>query len=145
MIALFQFLRAGVALCVAYCVWKFPDLYLDSHVEVKALTYLATQKAIPPTILAPVILPIFALYFAIVGIGLWRLQKWARIVLLSSTGLTAFLWIRRFAFDQILGDTTVKDQSALGLVYSVVLIDALIFCSLAFLPDVAEAFRVKDL
>lgn len=143
LIALFQFFRAALVICIVASILAFPDWHLDSRLELKALTYLVAQKPLPSGLLSLVILPALGIYFLVVGTALWRLQKWARNLLLTTTGLTAFLWMRRFVFDSILGDTTVIDPTARHLVYAVVMLDILIFCCLAFYPDVAEAFDTQ--
>jgi len=89
LLAPFQFLRAAIVLCVLLSVWEFPDSHLDSRLEVKALTYLATQHPLPEGLMIPVVLPLSAVYLSSIGVGLWRLKKWARNVLMITSGATA--------------------------------------------------------
>lgn len=150
-VAAIQFLRAGVALCIGWAIWAFPNSGLDSLMRVKALAYLATHHALAPRTVAPFTMTLSAAYFILTGIGLWNLQKWARNVLLLTSGLTVVVWIRYFALDSLIRNTDIGNalgpspisKAALSLITVVILMDALVFCCLAFYPDVGKAFVEK--
>lgn len=147
-VAMIQFLRAGMALCIGWAIWAFPNSGLDSLVRVKALAYLATHHALAPRTVAPITMTLFAAYFILTGFGLWKLQSWARKVLLLTSGLTVAVWIRYFALDSVIRNTELGSalgpspigKAALPLIMIVILVDALVFCCLAFYPDVGKAF-----
>jgi hypothetical protein len=144
LIALFQFARAGFILFVAVSTWLAPDAHLSSRLEIRVLTYVAARHNLPSPALIPVVLPIIAALPFALGCGLWFLKKWARNTLMITSGTTALLWIRYFAFDWALGDSILKTELQRQIVYSVISLDAMVFCCLAFLPDVSEAFGQKE-
>lgn len=146
LIALFQFFRAVFLLLVAALIWIYPDMKFGS-LTFWEIVYVASNGAGKPGFLTPVI----ALYAAVIGWGLWSLNKWARNLLMVTSGLSAFRWIRYFAMDWAVSGTEVsrnlpslKPGFEQQSVYLLVALDALIFCCLAFYPDVAEAFGKRN-
>jgi hypothetical protein len=144
LIAVLQFARAGVILFVVLCTWLFPDANLTSRPEIKVLVYVAAAQNLPAAILVPVVMPAVALSLLAVGLGLWFLKSWARKILMLTSGITAVLWIRRFFFDAAFGNSTFQTDLGRQTVYFVVLLDSLVFCCLAFLPDITEAFGKRE-
>jgi len=150
-VAAIQFLRAGVALCIGWAIWAFPNSGLDSLMRVRALAYLATHHALAPRAVAPFAMTLSAAYLLLTGLGLWNLQKWARNVLLLTSGLTVVIWIRYFALDSFIRNTDLGSalgpspisKAAFSLITIVILMDALVFCCLAFYPDVGSAFAER--
>lgn len=83
------------------------------------------------------LLPIVALFAAVVGWGLWSLKSWARNITLITTGMTVVLWMRAFLFDAAFGDATFHSSFERQTVYIVLLMDILVFL---YLWNVPEAF-----
>jgi hypothetical protein len=138
-IALFQFARAGLILLFALSKWLEPNARLDSRLDTKILVYIAARQNA-----SSILLPLSAIFVAAVGWGLWRLKTWARTTLITTSGVTVFLWSRRFAFDWAIGSNTLQSTAQVQTIYAVILIDLLIFCCLSFYPDVADAFGKQD-
>ena len=142
LIALFQFCKAGFLFVLLALIWIYPDMKFGSETFWE-IVYVASNGAGKPGVLTPVI----AIYAAVVGWGLWSLNKWARNLLMVTSGLLTLRWIRYFAMNWMITGTEVSthirslrpgfEQQS---VYLLVALDGLIFCCLAFGPNVAEAF-----
>lgn len=151
-VAAIQFLRATVALFIGFGIWAFPNSGLDSLMRVKALAYLATRYPLPPRVIAPFAMTFFAAYLIVTGFGLLNLKRWARNVLLLTSGLTVFAWTRYFIFDSLLRNTDLGgalgpspiSKAALSVIAVGIMMDALIFCCLAFYPDVWKIFGERN-
>src|SRR5438876_9325397 len=90
LVALWQFCKAGFLVLVAAIALAYPNAQPNFSVRVRELIYIAAHGTVPPAILLPVIaLPVVA-----IGWALLRLKKWARVVLLASSGWMLGLWIR---------------------------------------------------
>jgi len=145
LIALFQFAKAGFLLIVVALIWKFPDMRFGS-LAFWEMAYVASNGGGKPGLLTPLV----ATYTAVIGWGLWNLKRWARSLLMVSSGITAFLWIRYFAVNSIFTGTEVArhirslrpgfEQESVHLL---VALDAMLFLCLAFHPDVIDAFGGK--
>jgi hypothetical protein len=137
LIALFQFFRASVLLLMALGTWAFPDLHLDSRAE-----------APYPAIVRLFVAVLIAVFYTATGIGLWRLKKWARNILMVGSGMNVVLWLRGFALEWWVSSlprrVTPHDESGWQLVLAVIFTDLMIFCCLWLYPDVPEAFNRKD-
>lgn len=144
-IALFQFLGAGLILLVILSTWLNPDAHLASRQDIQALIFIATRHNLAPKTLIPYIMPIVAAYLIAIGWGLWHLQKWARHLLIGTSGLTVLLWLKVFLVRQwAFGDEILKDPWARQTVYALILLNALIFGCLTLYPDVAQAFKEEE-
>ena len=149
LIAIFQFLRALAILLIGLSMWVFPSFDLDSYMWIRAVAYLASRRPLPPAMIGPFVLPLVAVAIAWIGFGLWRMQKWARNTSMVASGATVALWTRYLLFSSMVGRSEIEvvggyvpiSNSALSVVYCLVLIDLLIFCCLAFYPDVGTAFE----
>lgn len=146
LIALFQFSKAGFLLVVIALVLVHPEMQRGS-LPFWGLVYVASNGGGRPGLVTLLV----GIYSAIVGWGLWVLKPWARNILMVTSGLTTLRWIRYLSINAIIGDTelgrhvrTLKPGFEQQSVYLLVLLDALVFCCLAFYPDVAEAFGKKD-
>jgi hypothetical protein len=144
LISLFEFVRAGFILVVAFAAWAAPNTHLTSRLDVKVLTYVAARRNLPPAGLIQVLMPLIAAFLIVVGCGLWFLKKWARNTLMITSGMTVVLWIKRLAFDWAIGAVTLQTELQRQIVYFVIIVDALIFGCLAFWPDVSEAFDERN-
>lgn len=145
LIALFQFCGAGFILMVALLSYLNPDGHWASRRDIQTFVYIATRHNIAPEALMPVIMPLVAAYLAVTGWGLWYLHKWARHLLIATSGMTVILWLRAFLVrDWALGENILKDQWARQTVYAVITLNALILACLTLFPDVARAFNEDD-
>jgi hypothetical protein len=97
-LALFQFAKSlflvlVVILAVAHSGphWGSPTFW--------ALSYLASHGGGLPSIFTL----LSGAYAAIVGWGLWTLKRWARNLLMATSGLSALRWIRYFSVNAIVG------------------------------------------
>ena len=146
LIALFQFSKAGLLLIVIALVLEYPEIQWGS-LPLWGLVYIASNGAGRPGLVTLLIV----VYSVIIGWGLWVLRRWARNILMVTSGLTTLRWIRYLSINAIISGTesgrhmrTLKPGFEQQSVYLLVLLDALVFCCLAFYPDVAEAFGKKD-
>ena len=141
-IALWQFFRAALLITVACVLIGDPNSRWGS-LGFWDLIYVASNGGGRPGLLS---LP-FAIYSIAVGIGLWFLKRWARVVLMVTSGIATLFWLRYLAFDWTLQESLRRAYS-LGLqsgfqrqgVYMLIAADALVFLLLAFHPSIAETF-----
>jgi hypothetical protein len=143
-IALFQFVRACFIFFIALNAMFLPDAQLVSRTDIKILTYVLSRQNLSSSATAAVFLPMVAAYLSAIGVGLWFMKKWAKNLLMITSGMTVFLWTRRLILDSAIGHVTLNTELQRQTVYIVILVDAFIFSYLAFYPDVADAFRQKE-
>jgi hypothetical protein len=134
-IALLQFSRAGLILLFVLSRWFYPNADLDSRVDIKVLVYFVSRHNA-----SSILLPLSAAFIVAIGSGLWRLKQWARIALMTTSGMTVFLWIRWFALDWAMPSNILRKGAERQTILAVILIDSLIYCCLAFYPGVARSF-----
>ena len=145
LIALFQFFGAGLIMLVVLFTCFDPDAHSASRKDIQTFIFIVTRHNLVPGILIPYIMPLVAAYLIATGWGLWRLQKWARHILMGTSGLTVLLWLRAFLVREwAFGDQILPDPWARQTVYTVILLNALIFGCLTFYPDVARAFKEEE-
>jgi hypothetical protein len=142
LIALFQFCKAGFLVVLLVLIGIYPDMRFGSETFWE-IVYVASNGAGKPGLLTPLI----AIYAAVIGWGLWSLNKWARNLLMVTSGLSALRWVRYFGMNWAVSGTEVsrtfpslKSGFEQQSVYLLVALEVLVFCCLAFGPDVAEAF-----
>ena len=141
LISLFQFTRAIIILFIVLGLWAFPDANGASRLDIKVLMYVAARQPLPPAILIPIVMPIIAGYLFITGFGLWFLKKWARNILMITSGMTSCMWIRGFLVYRALGEPLLETQLQQQTVLFVVLLDVLVF---SYLYMEGKAFGVPD-
>lgn len=144
-IAIFHFCAAAFVLLIAVLTLLAPGMQVDSMLVIQVTSYVITRRNLVSESLIPLIMPPVAVYLGAIGWGLWKLQKWARHVLIATSGFTVAIWarallIREWAF----GDSLFHDPLARQTVYFVILINALILSCLTLYPDVAAAFKDPD-
>lgn len=142
LIASFQFCKAGFLFALFALIWIHPDMKFGSETFWE-IVYAASSGAGKPSTLTPVI----AIYAAVVGWGLWSLQRWARNLFMVTSGVSAIAWVRYLALNWAMGGTLgrqLKPGFEQHSVYLLVFLDVLIFFCLKFGPYVAEAFGEKD-
>lgn len=128
-----EFLRAGLALTVFAVVLRHPGARWGAT-EFRQF-YAAVCAGLPP-MLAPAV----AAYSLVMGVGLWRLRKWARNFLAATSGVKVAFWLRGFAFYYYVSDrqsrlTTFELQARAMMA----MLDLLMFLALVFAPSVNEA------
>jgi hypothetical protein len=106
----------------------------------------AGQDATDPFIRDPfvLILPIFAATVLIAGVGLLRLQAWARHMLLFQ-GILGVPWLPRtssmhFSLNNTFDYDSVAQYLPRTVMLWILMIDSLIYAVMVWYPDVAEAF-----
>jgi hypothetical protein len=136
LLACWQFSKAGFLLLVAAIALFYPQL--DSKAPVGVGVYIAAHGVVPDAI----VLPVIAVLLIPIGWGLWRMQSWARWVVLISCGLTAVQGLIYFAnLDWRLPDPALPPPSPFARheMMALVLIDGAIFLYL-MTAGVKEAF-----
>lgn len=138
-IAAIQFTRAAYILIFLATKW----LALSSHWvdtrEAQTLLFIAAHdNARSP------ILPVAAIYAAVVGWGIWEMKSWARNILMITSGIRALMWIRGLAFDATGLTDHIKNDWGRQTVYLEIGVDILIVLCLLYGPNVKEAFGPKD-
>jgi hypothetical protein len=138
-IAVLQFSKAWALMLVAVIAWLVPQALQYYGDMVSSVVYFAShgKNARGP------LLPLIAVYVAVMGWGLWSLKGWARKSLMATSGLTIAVWVRGFLFAQAMGVTSLS-PSQMQVVGFLLLVDAITFFYLFFGVDVKLAFGVKD-
>ena len=107
--------------------------------EAQTLLYIAARdNAGSP------ILPVAAIYAAVVGWGIWEMKSWARNILMITSGIRALMWTSGLAFFATGADRRLQDDWTRQTVYLEIGIDILIVLCLMYGPNVKEAFGPKD-
>lgn len=141
-IAALHFCAAGFVLSVVLLTLVAPGMHINSMLPVQVTAYVITGHNMVSEGLIPIVMPAIAIYLGAIGWGLWRLQKWARHVLIATSGLTVAVWARALLIRQwAFGDSLFHDQLARQTVYFMIIINALILGCLTLYPDVAAAFK----
>jgi hypothetical protein len=141
LIAMFQFSRAVAVLLIFLFTSVFHDEAFGSAISVKILTYIAARQPLPPAALLPIIMPLIAAYLSTTGFGLWFLKKWARNLVMVTSGGTAVLWIRAFIYYGAIKEPIFKSDLQCQTVMVVVLLDIIVF---AYLYMEGRAFGESD-
>jgi hypothetical protein len=145
LIAVFQFSKSAFLFVLVALVWRSAGMQWGSN-TFWGMAYIASHGGGAASFLTPLL----ATYAGIVGIGLWRLQKWARNLLMVTSGVSAIRWLRYFAINWTISGTelsrhvqSLNSEFQRQTVYVLVFLDAFVFLCLAFFPGVADAFRVE--
>ena len=137
LMAFFQFAKAGFLIFIAWLSLAGHYGRLASIPNLQDLTFLASHGKDPKGML----LLFLGLYAGAIGLGLWRLRRWARNSLVFSCGLMMVLWLSHHDFGtQILvmpAITEVEQQT----VYILLLVDFAIFMYLKFNSEIASCFK----
>jgi len=141
LIAMFQFSRAAAVLLIFLFTSVFHDEAFGSAIGVKVLTYIAARQPLPPAALLPIIMPLIAAYLSTTGFGLWFLKKWARNLVMITSGGTAVLWIRAFIYYGAINEPIFKSDLQRQTVIFVVLLDIVVF---VYLYMEGRAFGESD-
>jgi hypothetical protein len=145
LIALYHFIGASIILLFALGSWLYPGLHISSSLLVQVIVYVITRHNIATPMMVPIMLPFFAAYLAAIGWGLWHLMKWARNLVLATSGLTVVIWIRALLVREwALGQSLFKNELAQDTVFVVILINVIILCCLTIYPDVVRVFDQEN-
>ncbi len=138
LVALFQFFKAGFLALIFCRAWQ-------AHVSWAASGQsgddpLAQQITADPSIL---VLPLMVIVYIVFGLGLWKLQSWARknlVVMILLCWFNGGLSFNGFLFGKSIWMNEWNRQTLVA----VFLLDLLVFCCLVYYPDVKKAFAEHD-
>jgi hypothetical protein len=139
LISLYEFARAALILVAAAAIWIRAHNPPSSDAA-QAMSYAALGGLTVAVALA------LAAYSLVIGWGLWTLRKWARNILLASSGISSAYWIRHLVITAALSGVQgsrlfhLERQSS----YMSAAINVLIFLFLMFAPGIDETFGVKN-
>ncbi len=144
-IAVYQFFAAGFLLVVVLLTICGSAMQIDSSLFVRVVTYVTSGHNLVSAKMIPIVMPVVATYRLIVGAGLLGLKKWARHLLIATSGVTVLIWLRGITIRQwALGESLFRDELARETVYAVIVLNAVIFLCLTVYPDVVEAFEDRS-
>jgi hypothetical protein len=82
-------------------------------------------------------IPVFSVIAFVIGAGVWRLQPWARHLLIAAAG---FAFVRGLT-GHMMGAWVIQAKRPLS---SFIIIDLLMWLTLMYYPDIAQAFGERD-
>ncbi len=126
-------------LVVGGMIWISPEAIQPYMNALDALLWIAAHGSN----LQVAVLPVFGLYLAVVGIGLWKLKSWARKNLIFTSAASVAFWIRRIGmayWAQAAPFRTAAEQQA---VFILLVLDVLTFFYLAMDLRVQRAFAPR--
>lgn len=135
-IALFQFTKAAFLLYIAALVVTGRNGRLAAIPDLRDLIFVASHGKDPHGLL----LLFFGAYAAAIGVGLWRLKRWARNSLVFTTGLMLVLWLSHYNFGTALPTMPAISEVEQQTVYIVLLLDFAIFAYLKFHNETGLSF-----
>jgi hypothetical protein len=140
LIALFQFTKGAFLVFVAALPWIGHAGGLADIPNLNDLIFLASHGKDPHGFL----LVVLGLYAAAIGLGIWKLRRWARNSLVFTSLLMIVLWLAHHDFGTALptmpGISRVESQT----VYLLLLFDFVIFMYLKFHHETARCFPPKQ-
>ena len=132
LIASFQFLKAAFLIGVAALLWLAPNS-LPNSIAFSQMLFIAAHGRD----LSGVLVPIFGLYVAYVGCGIYMMRPSIRRTLAFSSAITVALSLQRLG---IFGETTMTDPLDRQTLYILVLLDLAIYIYLVFHPEIIRTF-----
>lgn len=102
-----------------------PNAGLTTIVDTKAVIFVFARQNLF-TGIPLIILPFVAAYLCVTGIGLFRLKKWARDVLMVASGATILLWARGLLLDSAFIDQMLPTELQRQTVYVFMCVDTMI-------------------
>lgn len=94
-----------------------------------------------------IVFPALSIAYVVIGWGLLRLRSWARGFLIGAIICT---WVggrygSHLSLDTLLFSNGVNlGHQRLSTIFLVFLLDAFVFCTLVFYPDIAKTFGEKE-
>jgi len=141
-VALFQFSKAAFLLLLTATISVHPEALSDANSIVRLLISIATSHVVHTTAhlhgdLVAFRFAVYAVPGLIFGCGLWFMKKWARTILVWSSGIWVVRWVlAAFVRDWAFGDNEVLPDKQL---WAFMVIDLAIFSYLVH-DDVKRAF-----
>jgi hypothetical protein len=138
-ISLLQVLKACLLLVVGGLVWLAPDLIQPYMDDLDMVLWIAAHGRSMPV----VVLPVFGLYLAVVGVGLWKLKSWARKNLIFTSAATVLFWARRVAMAYAAQAAPFRSETEQQAVFILLVLDVLTFFYLVMDLRVQKAFAPR--
>jgi len=138
-IAVFQFSKALFLLLVAGMAWLGLEGKLAAIPKLRDLVFLASHGKDPHGIL----LFVLGASAAWVGVGLWRLKRWARNTMVYNGAFMLIFWLAHHDFGTPLIVMPGAASVAHFTIYLVLAIDLTIFCFLKFHGGIDQSFVRK--
>jgi hypothetical protein len=146
MIALFQFLKAGLLAAVTVLQRTDPSALLVYPAFTSISVFIASHGKNPESPW----FPLYAITVAWMGVGLWRMRKWSRYSIMITSSVTVGLYFYTLQSQTAIARAdpnrwlyALQSQANLGIGI-LVCIDVLIFGYLAAYPDIRIAFAQND-
>jgi hypothetical protein len=133
LIAFFQFVKASILLIVAALLWLDPTVLPNSEAFSQMLFIAAHGRNI-----SGILIPLFGLYVAYIGVGLLRLRKSIRINLAISSVVTICVSLRRLG---VFGQNDMTSQFDRQTLYILILFDLAVYLYLAYHPALTRSFK----
>lgn len=138
LVALFQLFKAGFLSVIFLRAWQ-------AHLSWTASGQsgddpLAQQITADPSVL---LLPLMVIVYVVFGVGLWKLQNWARknlVLMILLCWLNGGLSFNGFLFGKSIWMNEWNRQTLVA----VFVLDLLVFCCLVYYPDIKKAFAERD-
>jgi hypothetical protein len=138
-IAVFQFSKALFLLLVAGMAWLGLEGKLAAIPKLRDLVFLASHGKDPHGIL----LFVLGASAAWVGLGLWRLKRWARNTMVFNGAFMLIFWLAHQDFGMPLFVMPAAASVEHFTIYLVLAIDLTIFCFLKFHSGIDQSFVRK--
>jgi hypothetical protein len=138
-IASFQFVKAALLLIIAILPFFGGEGRLAYIPNLPDILFLASHGKDPHGLL----IVFLGVYAAVIDVGLWRLKRWARNSLLTSSGLMLVFWFAHRDFGTSLIIMPAVSLVATQTVYILLTCDFVIFMYLRFHTETAQAFPTR--
>ncbi len=138
LVALFQFFKAGFLSLIFWRAWQAHLSWMASGRS--GGDPLAQKITADPSVL---LLPLIVIVYVVFGLGLWKLQNWARknlVLMILLCWLNGGLSFNGFLFGKSIWMNEWNRQT----LAAVFVLDLLVFCCLVFYPAVKKAFAERD-
>jgi hypothetical protein len=139
-LSLLQLAKAAMLLVVGCMAWFEPDVIQPYLPELDTILWIAAHGRSMPV----VVLPVFGLYMAVVGLGLWSLRAWARKNLIFTSAATVALWARRVAMAYWAQTAPFQSAAEQQAVFILLVLDLLTFFYLVMDLRVQRAFAPRN-
>lgn len=140
LIALYFFLKSAVLIVTAAIVRMRPELEPQANEFISHI--VASVQDFNLLNLAAMLAPLYALFYAVLGLGVWFLRRWARLLILMNLlyglgGVAVGLTILIIFDHKALSSLGSNPYLAFGLVVGLLMLRCLLD------PDVERAFGVR--
>ena len=146
-IACFQFAKALVLASIAVVACLQPSALPSDNLLFLSVFYIAAHggsaSGLSPQILTAYAAAI-AMYWMVMGWGIWNLKQWARRAVMISSGMTLALWARYVLYDSLSNWSDLRDPRAMQPILVLLFLDLIVFLNLFLGYDVKRAFKALD-